>query len=488
MAESFSIPGLATSLLLPWLCGSIWTLWLLRKSGRWNGFIVAGHGYLVGVFLTTLLTRLWGFAELELQFWNLAIALTCLTLLGCVALVVQLAPQNRGSITRSNLQTVSPKTWQIAVVTLLLGLILYRYTTLIHEFTLRPLFPWDAWMNWAPKAIVWFHHNSLVPYTGPDEWGQLTDGGLSYTLGNPKAWKYPINVPLIQLWGMLGAGTSDHPLIYLPWIMIPLSLGLALFGHLRLSGASLMGATLACYMLLNLPYVNIHTVLAGYADLWLAATFGLAAFALHGWRCTHHWSYALLALFFAVSCTLIKVPGIVLGVIIVTAFLTSTARLNFKLMTVMGCLSAICLVYLVTTGIEFTLPGIGKITLNADTIELPYIGSFSLEYHPVHRAFLDTFFAMQNWNMLWYVSALALVFIARKKWLDPPSPELILLLLGLLFVLFTFYFTKHYRSALNFITLNRALLYLIPALIFYLASRVTELPQHSPPPSKENMT
>lgn len=123
-------------------------------------------------------------------------------------------------------------------------------------------------------------------------------------------------------------------------------------------------------MLLNLPYVNIHSVLTGYADLWLAATFGLATFALHGWRCARHCSYALLALFFAVACALIKVPGIVLGASIVSVFLISIARLNFKLVAVIGVLLAICLAYINTIGIKFTLPNIGQITLNSDIVLL----------------------------------------------------------------------------------------------------------------------
>ena len=62
-----SLLGLATSLILPWILGCVWVFWLLRQSVRWNAFIVAGHGYLVGVFLTTLLIRIWHFAGLPLS-------------------------------------------------------------------------------------------------------------------------------------------------------------------------------------------------------------------------------------------------------------------------------------------------------------------------------------------------------------------------------------------------------------------------------------
>ena len=47
--------------------------------------------------------------------------------------------------------------WQKGVMTMLLALLAWRYLTIVQEMLLRPLYAWDAWMNWVPKAIVWFH-------------------------------------------------------------------------------------------------------------------------------------------------------------------------------------------------------------------------------------------------------------------------------------------------------------------------------------------
>ena len=60
--------------------------------------------------------------------------------------------------------------WQKAVVTVLLALLAWRYLTILQELLLRPLYAWDAWMNWAPKAIVWFHLEHLIEFVNPEQW------------------------------------------------------------------------------------------------------------------------------------------------------------------------------------------------------------------------------------------------------------------------------------------------------------------------------
>ena len=49
-----------------------------------------------------------------------------------------------------------------------------------------------------------------------------------------------------------------------------------------------------------------------------------------------------------------------------------------------------------------------------------------------------------------------------------PSNELLASLAVAAFLFFVFYFTNHYMAALNMTTLNRALMYLVPTLIFYI--------------------
>ncbi|RLA44024.1 MAG: hypothetical protein DRQ97_11970, partial [Gammaproteobacteria bacterium] len=283
MSDSVSLPGLIASLALPWIVGSIWVYWLLSKTGRWNVFVILGQGYVLGIFLTTVIIQLWDAAGLSLHFWGIALILTGLSIAGLFAIRHQSAPL------RVSVNSIPLEKWQIAVTAGFVALIAYRYATIAQEILLRPLYPWDAWMNWAPKAVIWFQNNELTPFISPGNWLQHTGEPAAHTLGAWDAWKYPITVPLIQLWCMLGAGTSDNTAINLSWLMGAVALGLALYGHLRLSGASILWATIACYALLNMPYINVQTVLSGYADLWVAVAFGCAVFALHEWGESRQW-------------------------------------------------------------------------------------------------------------------------------------------------------------------------------------------------------
>ena len=161
--------SIATALILPWLLGCTSLLWLFRRSRQWNFPIIAGHGYLVGMVLTTLVIRFWDLVGLPLDYWGIVAAVSLFTIVAAIAA--------HAGPTSERIQVKSPamEKWQIAVVIMLLIMILYRYGVIAQEILLRPLYPWDAWMNWAPKAIVWYHHNELVPYISPGDWLRNAD-------------------------------------------------------------------------------------------------------------------------------------------------------------------------------------------------------------------------------------------------------------------------------------------------------------------------
>ncbi len=470
MTESISSSGLLVSLLLPWLLGCVWVRWLLSKSGRWNWFIVAGQGYLVGIFLTTVTIRFADWAGFGLHFWPLTVFLS---LLGIVALAVQPRQSSRSKWEPNS--AVSPY-WHKAIVVILLLLLSWRYVTLLQEILLRPLYAWDAWMNWAPKAIVWFYLGELVDFVNPDQWLLQGPEVQSYTLGNRQASQYPPTVPLILLWGMMGIGSWDSSFLYLPWLLLAINFGLALYGHLRLTGSSVLSSTVATYMLLGLPYYNVHTVLAGYADIWLAAAFGMSVFALHEWHLNRAWPYGFLFLVTAVLCSQLKTPGIVLALILLGAFLRSLVHASYRReILLLSSLAAISLALLLF-GLDIQVPTVGRFVINTDVINLPLLGEHSLHFHPVWNAFLESMFVMTNWHLGWYLSAFLLLAMAlRGRFFRQPAPDTFAIIAALLFLFFVFFFTEHHRAATNFVTLNRALLYVVPALIYYLFLKLNSL-------------
>lgn len=464
MADAISYPGLITALLLPWFAGTVLTRRLLLRCGRWNWCIVIGQGYFLGIFATTLIMRLSHWSGAGLHFWGLAAALA---LPGIFAILFP--ARLRAPNYQPRVSSMPIPHWQKAVMTMLLALLAWRYLTIVQEMLLRPLYAWDAWMNWVPKAIVWFHAKGLTPYVTPEQW--LTQGSetLGYTLGNSEASTYPPTVSLIQLWSMLGARTWDDSRLFLPWFLAALNLGLALYGHLRLAGASVIVSTVACYMLLSMPYPNVHTTLAGYADLWLAACFGLAVFALHEWQRNRQWAYAALCLFLASMCSQLKNPGIVLGAIILATFFRSLLNLSQRTELAIALVLAVLLGLTLVFGVSVDIPLLGHISFSRSALSLPGLGDFRFEYQSVWPAFTQSMFTLLNWNLIFYLGILViLIKVVRGELLKPASNELLVLALTAVFLVVVFQFTGHTQEALNFVTINRAILHAIPALVFYL--------------------
>jgi hypothetical protein len=349
---------------------------------------------------------------------------------------------------------------------LLLGLIAWRYLTLLQELLLRPLYAWDSWMNWVPKAVVWYQHGDLVNFISPEAWLQHR-GHDAYTLGNRQAIFYPLTVPLIQLWGMLAVGTWDDSSIFLPWLMAPLAMGLALFGHLRLSGVPFLVAVIACYLMLNLPYLNVHAVLAGYADIWVTSAFGLAVCALYEWRQTRHWAYAALVLALALLCSQLKNPAVVLAIILVICVARGWFGLKPSVELTMLALVGIVVALLLVFGFSADLPYFGHIELQDGVVKWGKYGQLELEFHDVSKPFLETFFVMINWNLWWYFLLPYTIYRSyRTGIMRMPTDEVLAVLGALAFVGMIFVFSKYYVVALNYVTLNRALLYPVPAMIF----------------------
>jgi hypothetical protein len=480
MTESISYAGLVIAILLPWLLGCLVVYRLTTQAGQWTWPSVIGQGYLLGIFLTTIILRMWDWAGLTLSFWPITGLLLSLTIILFALQLVRPKPLS------NKLASARLENWQAVLVLVLMGLVAWKYLTILQEILDKPLYAWDAWMNWAPKAVVWHHNQALVNYVSPEQWLQASPGETLYTLGARSAWKYPPMLPLLQLWTMLGAGTPDHSLLYLPWWLLAVSIGLAIYGHLRLAGCSVTMAIVACYLLLSMPYFNVHTALVGYADIWLAAAFSMAIFALREWRCDAQKGYAILCLILAFTCTQLKMPGIVLGLIVLAVYLRALLNWSGKTELAVGLLVAGLIGGLLFLGFDATIPGIGHIAVDDKKIEAAFFGTFSLEYHNVSIAFIKSFFHSGSWNIFWPILLVLLAFRAMSgNFPSRPSNELLACLGVALFLFFIFYFTDHYRSALNMSTLNRAVMYLIPTLIFYVFVNILQ-PEESNQPGNSS--
>ena len=76
--------------------------------------------------------------------------------------------------------------------------------------SVRPLFPWDAWMQWGTKARVWFELRTMAPFVTASEWLQATGPNVYFDA----APHYPATVPLLRP----TTPANDGPILFSPGV------------------------------------------------------------------------------------------------------------------------------------------------------------------------------------------------------------------------------------------------------------------------------
>lgn len=147
----------------------------------------------------------------------------------------------------------------VAIVSSLLGVALY-----LHHA--NPLFAWDALNHWAANAREFISQN-------------LTDelGVFNYQYR-----KHPTTVVMISAWAgwsMQFTGTSGWGT---PWLLCSASVCLMTAGFIRALTRNSTLALLGVAVAATVPLAESHTLVAGYAELWLSAVVlaGLFLFGL----------------------------------------------------------------------------------------------------------------------------------------------------------------------------------------------------------------
>ncbi|MEP7329879.1 MAG: hypothetical protein ABI777_11755, partial [Betaproteobacteria bacterium] len=185
MSSLLLIPGLA----LPWLLGIVVLLaWRspqrpLTAPGElaW----IAGAGYLTGAFLLTLWMRALSLVGVKFSLLAVGgpllvatIVLGVLIARGTTASTRDLRAALRNDWVMPQLSPTSRMVWWLLIAWLAL-----RFTLLGVEIMSRPLYPWDAWIQWATKARVWYELGTIVPFARINEW--LAANGTAWFDASP---------------------------------------------------------------------------------------------------------------------------------------------------------------------------------------------------------------------------------------------------------------------------------------------------------------
>lgn len=449
---------LAISVLLPWAAGTAWVR-VLPKGPPLPWTTALGYGHFLGILALTLVMRAASLAGLRWNFWVIALAVAAL---GAVPFVVA-----RGRIRealaapRWREEWADVGRWKRVVAWILLAALFARFAGLLLEIVWRPLYPWDAWMQWATKARVWFERGTMVPFVPFAEWA-LADPATVFTDPTPA---YPATIPLLQVWGALAIGRWDDALMNVPWFACGVALGLAFHGQVRAWGASAFMAVVGTYVLMTLPFLNAHIALAGYAELHMAAIYGAAAMAFFHWARGGDRRQGALALALALALPLIKIPG----VFWLASFVPALLVVLRPRAAIIGVLVAAVL-------------GLVVLLIQRETGMRVFAYSLTADTNPgeITKALAQNLFQMGNWNLFFWLVP-AMVLAAWRKLLDGPIAAMTIMVgFGAYFLAAVFYFSIAGEWVSDFSTVNRAVFHMVPLLAFWTVALV-ERRFHGPP-------
>ena len=460
--------GLLSGLLLVWAFGIACLAALPRRATQVDGpgerAWLTGAGGLAGFFLATLWLRALSAAGIAFGAATIALPILAATLaLGAWCFrrnrrghgeteapspAGTLGTRLRGTaaacaaaISGRELPARDRLLWR-----LLLAWLGVRATLLLVEVATRPLFPWDAWTQWATKARVWYELGRIVPFERVDAW--FAAPGATYFDAGPH---YPGTVGLMQVLASNFLGRWDDTLMNLPFWMLAVAFAFAIYGALRAMAFTPTWALAGTWLVSSLPLANTHVALAGYADLPLAIYFCVAILACLRWLRTRELADAALAILLLAACPLIKIPGRIWALLAAPALLAGLLpRLGSRI---------------VGAGYAAALLGL---LLLAQTSPMIMGYQLHLEFAPDWDALANSFFLYDNWHLLWY-GALAAAVLGRRQLLAPQVAPLTMVVAGgAIFIAFVLLFTNARDWLSDQSTVNRATLHLAPLVALWM--------------------
>ena len=446
--------GVAGSVALPWLAGSCCMLALQRRAEQRDLVLAAGYGYLLGAVATSLAMRALDAVGVRWTVPLVALQLVALAVVACSLARPRSLPPLRERWRVSRARAAGLTLAQRLLFFGCLALIVVRLFGIGLELAWRPLLPWDAWAQWATKARVWYEYGKIAAFVDPATWLE-SGSAMQFVDAHPD---YPATVPLLQAWTALCLGHWDESLINAPWLAILAALGLAFYAQLRRIGIGTAKAMLFTYLLLSMPFIDLHVAVAGYVDIFVAAAYGMAAMALWQWAQSRARTDALLAVLCALACIVIKKEGIVWALTLLPPVLVA---INRRLgLGVVGLLGVAMLSYL--------LLGPGEIRVLGYTLRTDFTN--------VSRPMFEHFFQMDNWHLLWYLALAVIALRWRAVFSTAMAPMTVTMLGGFAFVFVVFFYSSAAFGVADETLVNRLPLHMVPALAFYLASLWRQAP------------
>ena len=441
---------LVLGLLLPWTAGAA-ALFAARDGGRalhapgelaW----LAGAGYLGGAMLLTLWMRALSLAGVDFGIAAIGLPLVVASIaFGWLGM-----RRHRGQVATAVAGARRPPNAVVGLARVtwcaLLAWTALHFVLLALEVAWQPVFPWDAWTQWATKARVWFELRRMVPFVDAGQW--LAAGGTAWFDAGPGN---PATLPLLQVWSCIALGRWDDALMNWPWWQAAVALALVTYGGLRRLGVAALVALFGASFVASLPLANVHVALAGYPELPLAAFYTTAVLAFLAWAATRTWRDAAIAFLFAAACPLIDSTGTMFALTVVPGLVVAAIpRRGGNIVAGAFALALFALAVLAQTSLKVA----GR--------------ALHVEFAPEWTDLAESLFLQANWNLLGY----GVIAAAALAWRQLRSPALLpataISGAGLFYVLLIATFPAARTMIDATATVNRQMLPLAPVLVVFM--------------------
>lgn len=449
--------GFLFGILLPWMLGG----WVLSRLSRVSHAdfsphpaLTLGHAWLIGLPLVLPLLLL---AEGMGPWFGRSVIL-----LGSSLVLLRLLHWLRSSEAGLGLRIAS--LWMAMgerlagpspLILLLTVLLALHLLGALQQLLSSSVFGWDAWSTWAYRGKVWmlngyqaFIGNELVQGQDPEARALA-------------AHAYPPLVSLFYWWAASTAGGWREEWFGLYWWLLQWAMLLSLYGHGRVAGLTRGRALLVPTLLVSLPMFQVQVALYGYADLWQAGYSGLGLAALLHGLVVRRPGLVVIGLVLCLIGLGVKQEGL-LWLILALGLLLSGLPMR---LLVMGLALGLLLAGGLLIGGPFELPGLGCWGLGEqDVIWLGPMGPQQLAMAPALRELLAAMFGQGNWHLYWLLVLGIPLLVARAR-VARRLPLLLLVLLYLGLLAFTFLFSEHGRWLAEYTAFNRVAMQPAPALL-----------------------
>ncbi|MBN3037967.1 MAG: glycosyltransferase family 39 protein [Candidatus Omnitrophica bacterium] len=407
------------------------------KSDAFALYFKLALSYLLGVGAIVFSMFLLGLAGIGFNFFSPL--LLCLPF--CIFALVRKRPKFKSSLDLSVLRSLN--FWEISLVVL----IALRLVYIFSQALLIPIYSWDAFATWAYRAKV-FYFDGLMDFS---------KGANSYPHTS-----YPNLIPLLECWLYNAMGIFDDRLVKIIFPLFYTSFIVVFYFFLRRFSERIYGL-LGVYLLSTMPFLTFHSTIS-YSDMPLMTYNILSIMALVLWIESKENPYLILGGIAAGLAAFTKLEGTAYMFILIALLflyilktkLFDKNKPSFSIMSFCAFLVPACVI-----GLPYT---IYKKAMGIANERLPIDFSVeSLKRIPdIIRHFNHSMFFVGNWNLIWFMLAVAILF-NLKRLREQKIAFLLITLCAYLALYFSlFLLTKNYEFLSPGTLLNRSFLQFIP--------------------------